>query len=218
MLLLLAAPLSLVGPKLTGPRQTLLYGSVAPHPLRVKQAIFDFAAETNGGSKASERDAAEFQVLAELLESNNSCKAPTGSMAAGAEIDGEWYQIYTSNTMGITYGNGRLMKRKLIGPLSGRVTQLVDTSFGTYRQRIQTRLGLVRGQLDAEFTPVDAFTWAVTFTRFTVSAFRLPLRSRAAEYQGEWTHTYVDANTRIMRTKRAAGGGEFLFVLRRRLR
>ena len=33
MLLLLAAPLSLVGPKLTGPRQTLLHGSVAPHPL-----------------------------------------------------------------------------------------------------------------------------------------------------------------------------------------
>lgn len=154
------------------------------------------------------------EVLASLLEQSDPGLEPA---AVGASVlDGEWDQIYTSNSFGITSGNGKWTKRELLGPLRGRVTQLVDSGRGEYRQRIQTRAGLVRGQLLASFTAVDMRTWSVEFKKFTVSVLRVPLRWRAASYQGTWTHTYVDANTRIMRTARASGGGDFLFILRRR--
>ena len=73
-----------------------------------------------------------------------------------------------------------------------------------------------RGSLLADVSPSGAQTWTVRFRKFTVSVLRrVPLRSRPAAYAGEWTHTYVDATTRIMRTRREGGGGEFLFILRR---
>ena len=203
-----------------GCRKIILYGCMSlrsstqpPHRLRVLDDIIDLAACTNGGGTATAEEAAEMEVLASLLEQSDPGLEPA---ATGTMLDGEWDQIYTSNAFGITAGNGMWTKRELVGPLRGRVTQLVDSGRGEYRQRIQTRAGLVRGQLLASFTAVDTQSWAVTFKKFTVSVLRVPLRWRAASYQGTWTHTYVDADTRIMRTARATGGGEFLFILRRR--
>ena len=156
------------------------------------------------------------EVLAEMLERQNPCPAPT---ATPSVLDGEWDQIYTDNPAGITFGNGRLMRRKLLGPFTGRVTQLIDTSAESahYRQRIQTWAGLLRGELRVDVSATSPSTWAVRFDRFTLKVLRVPVRWRSAAYEGTWTHTYVDADTRIMRAQRAGGeGAGFMFILRRR--
>ena len=216
MLFLTAHALALVGPALRGPRQHLLLGSQPPHHLRVIQSITGLAAETKGGSTASAEQAAEMELLAGMLEQQNRCKEP--ATTAPSPIDGEWDQVYTDNPVGITFGNGKLMRRKLLGPFRGRVTQLVDTAAPSaqYRQRIQTWAGLLRGELKVDVTAAGPSSWDVSFDCFTVSLLRrLPLRSRPAAYQGTWSHTYVDADTRVMRTAKK-GGGQFLFILRRR--
>ena len=59
-------------------------------------------------------------------------------------------------------------------------------------------------------------TWAVRFDHFALKVLRVPVLRRSAAYEGTWTHTYVDATTRIMRTQRAgAEGAGFMFILRR---
>jgi len=77
---LTAATLSLVGPTLTGPRQTLLYGAT-PHPLRIQEAISELAEETNRGYSASSKQKAELEVLARLLEGQHPSSAPTPTIA-----------------------------------------------------------------------------------------------------------------------------------------
>ena len=204
------------GSPLRGSRQQLLLGSQPAHPLRVNAGITWLAAETNGGSTSTPQQKAEMEVLAEMLERQNPCPAPT---ATPSVLDGEWDQIYTDNPAGITFGNGRLMRRKLLGPFTGRVTQLIDTSAESahYRQRIQTWAGLLRGELRVDVSATSPSTWAVRFDRFTLKVLRVPVRWRSAAYEGTWTHTYVDADTRIMRAQRAGGeGAGFMFILRRR--
>lgn len=202
----------LVTPRLTGPRQTLQYGGV-PHPLRLKSAISDLAKETDGGGSATPEQAAEMELMVQMLEEQNPSPAPCESAAL---MDGEWNQLYTSNAIGITYGDGNSMRRKLLGRLTGRVSQLISLEKGLYRQRIEC-WPVLRGQLRASFTVASPTTWDVSFRRFTLSALTLvPFRWRKAEYRGVWTHTYLDSDTRVMRTRREGGGGEFYFVLRRR--
>ena len=96
--------------------------------------------------------------------------------------------------------------------------QVVSLEEGTYKQRVRSRVPPVTAELTAgiriDGTPEDA--WDVAFERFEVRGAGLPLRRRSVEGGGQWTHTYLDADTRVMRTKRKGGGGEFLFVLRRR--
>ena len=86
---LTAATLSLAGPKLTGPRQTLLYGAT-PHPLRVQEAITELAEQTNRGYSASSKQKAEFAVLAKLLEGHHPSSSPT---APESVLDGTWDEI-----------------------------------------------------------------------------------------------------------------------------
>jgi len=83
-----AKPIS-VGPKLTGPRQTLLYGAT-PHPLRVQEAITELAEQTNRGYSASSKQKAEFAVLAKLLEGHHPSSSPT---APESVLDGTWDEI-----------------------------------------------------------------------------------------------------------------------------
>ena len=212
MLWPIVSALALVTPALRGPRQALLYCEDGAHPLAIKAAMVCLAKETRGGAAATAVEAAEMETLACMLEARNPTPEPAGS----ALLNGAWDQIYTSNTVGITFGDGRSMRRKLLGPLDGRVTQLVDQSRALYRQRIEAP-PYVRGELRAKFAVSGPQTWAVSFRRFTLKALLwLPVRWRRAEYEGSWTHTYLDGNTRLMRTRRAGGGGEFLFVLRRR--
>ena len=156
MLFLTAHALALVGPALRGPRQHLLLGPQPPHHLRVIQSITGLAAETQGGSTATAEQAAEMELLAGMLEQQNRCETLT---TAPSLIDGEWDQVYTDNPIGITFGNGKLMRRKLLGPFRGRVTQLVDTSAASaqYRQRIQTWAGLLRGELKVDVSVAGPF-------------------------------------------------------------
>ena len=126
---------TVAGSVLSGPRQALLYGT--PHPLRLKQSIQDLAATTNGGGDCSAKQAAEMEVLVSMLEKRN----PTENSASSSLLAGEWDQVYTSNAMGITYGDGCVMRRELIsGRLSGRVTQLIDQKRMRYRQPGQCRV------------------------------------------------------------------------------
>lgn len=205
-----------LGPPLRGSRQQLLFGSQPPKPLRVNAGITSLAAQTNGGSTATPQQKEEMECLAQMLERQNPCAAPTASPSL---LDGEWDQIYTDNPIGITFGNGRMMRRKLRGPFTGRVTQLIDTSAASaqYRQRIQTRAGLLRGELRVDVSATSPSTWTVRFDHFALKVLRVPVIRRSAAYEGTWTHTYVDATTRIMRTQRAgAEGAGFMFILRRR--
>lgn len=130
-------------------------------------------------------------------------------------------------------------------PLTGRVTQLVDLSVGEYRQRgqqprvsrgdsslqpppprlfghrqrVQSRALGLRAELRAAVAPTeDGEAWEVAFRSFTFSAAagRLPLRARETSgYEGVWRHSYVDADTRVMRTRKKGADDEWVFVLRR---
>ena len=103
---MLTAALSIatsVGSPLRGSRQQLLLGSQPAHPLRVNAGINWLAAETNGGSTSTPQQKAEMEVLAEMLERQNPCPAPT---ATPSLLDGEWDQIYTDNPAGIPSATG----------------------------------------------------------------------------------------------------------------
>ena len=201
-----------LGPPLRGSRQQLLFGSQPPKPLRVNAGITSLAAQTNGGSTATPQQKEEMECLAQMLERQNPCAAPTASPSL---LDGEWDQIYTDNPIGITFGNGRMMRRKLRGPFTGRVTQLIDTSAASaqYRQRIQTRAGLLRGELRVDVSATSPSTWAAS-DHFTLKVLRVPVlrRSAATRARGR-TLTWT---TRIMRTQRVGGGCRPTFILRRR--
>ena len=216
---------------LRGPNK-YLSGMKSPHPLPIKQAIAGLAAKTQGGSSASEEDFAEAAVLVSLLE---AASGPQRSWAArGPIIEGEWDQIFTDNAnAGTIDGDGTQSRRKLKGPISGRVQQVIeyDEPFGReippkfkYAQRARARyaLGLqaeMRASVEAQ---PDGITWAVTFDTLTWSILggRLTLRTRKLPPGGggEWRTTYLDSDTRILRSKSSRGGPLTTYVLRKSVR
>jgi len=185
----------------------------------IKIRIWDLAQRLVGGGRSqspeAEADVDAMEDLVRQLEARN----PTPDAATSPLLAGEWDQVYCSNPGGtpIVWSDGRSSRRQLAGPLAGRVTQIIDSQEGTYKQRVESRLLSTRAELTATIRPQSADSSAVEFRSFAVRAAGLRLRERSAEgYVGEWTHTYLDTNTRVMRTRRNGGGGEFLFVLRRR--
>jgi len=203
----------------------------------IKIRIWDLAQRLVGGGRSqspeAEADVDAMEDLVRQLEARN----PTPDAATSPLLDGEWDQVYCTNPGGspVVWSDGRSSRRQLAGPLCGRVTQIIDSQAGvqgtgSYKQRVQSRLLSIRAELSATIRPQGADSSAVEFRRFAVRAAGLRLRDRSAEgYVGEWTHTYLDSNTRVMRTRREGGGGggeggggedrkgEFLFVLRRRV-
>jgi len=185
----------------------------------IKMAIWALAQKLVGGGRSqspeAEADVDAMEDLVRQLEARN----PTPDAATSPLLAGEWDQVYCTNPGGtpIVWSDGRSSRRQLAGPLAGRVTQIIDSQEGTYKQRVASRLLSTRAELTATIRPQSADSSAVEFRSFAVRAAGLRLRERSAEgYVGEWTHTYLDTNTRVMRTRRNGGGGEFLFVLRRR--
>ena len=210
----LAESLSGFAAKVSKPTKKLPKAA-APIVEELKAKITALAKRTFGGAKADESEAAEMERLIGLLEGLNK---PEQEKPANL-VNGEWDQIYTSNTRGppITYADGKLAKRKMLGPIAGRLTQIISLSDGTYKQRAQA-YGLGRAEMTADLKPISATEWDVKFKRFGWSLAGVPLKSTdTSGYTGTWTTSFVDEDTRVMRTKRADGeGGEFVFVLKRR--
>ena len=123
--MLLHACLALVpGSALRGPNGYLRYVS-SPHPLPLKQALSQLAAQTVGGAAATAADAAEAAELVALLEA--AAKPVRSWPARGPAMEGAWDQVYTDNAnAGAVFADGSLTRRALKGPLSGRVQQVVS--------------------------------------------------------------------------------------------
>ena len=225
----LAAPMGRMRMCLRGPNTYLRY-TQSPHPLLLKQALAGLAARTNGGAAATDTDAAEAEVLIQLLEARGK-KAPSWE-ARGPLIKGSWDQAYTDNpNAGTTKATGGMARRRLVGPFSGRVQQLIvyEEPFGreipakfTYSQRARgswRSLGL-QAELRTSVEPKpDAETWEVRFESMTWSLLngRLRLRERPLPpgAGGVWRTTYLDHDTRVLRAQSSRGGRPTTYVLRK---
>ena len=100
----------------------------------MKEALVTLAAATTGGATATDADRAEAAALLALLE---AAAEPTGTWAQRADlIEGTWEQIWTDNPQsGTVWGNGRSSRRKLKGPISGRVVQIIKREIEPVRMR-----------------------------------------------------------------------------------
>lgn len=201
-----------------------LNGATPPQPLALKQALVALSRSTDGGARATDADAAEAADLIKLLE---SAAGPASSWADRAgQIEGAWDQVYTDNPQaGTVWSDGRRSRRRLLGPLSGRVQQVITVDAEllhfAYAQRATARLFLglqaeMRANVEAE---PDGVTWKVAFEDFGWSLLggRVPLRRRKLPpgSGGVWRTTYLDADTRILRTQSSRGGPPTVYVLRR---
>lgn len=197
-----------------------------PHPLLLRTCIERLARDTNGGASAGSAEAATMEAVVQALEATQATTALDPDLLAGT-----WNQIYTNNPAGGTVaGDGQTSRRSMIGPVSGRVTQIVRLpedagTSGRYTQRAAAGRGLLEARLDAALEPLPypgqgPLAWSVSFETFSWRALWrvLPLRARelGGKGGGEWRHTYVDANWRVMRAANRRGDGqETLYVLRR---
>jgi len=122
------------------------------------------------------------------------------------------------------WGNGRFSRRTLKGPISGRVQQVVRYTAQPlrfeYAQRARARLFLgLQAELRATVDPQpDGVTWEVAFSDFGWSLLfgRLPLRRRKKLPPGgggQWRTTYLDENTRILRSQGRRSGPPTTYVL-----
>ena len=209
---------------LHGPNTWIRYAQ-NPHPLPLKQAITQLAADTAGGVTESEADAAEMAELICLLEKAASGAQPSWETRVPLMV-GSWDQIYTDNPQaGTVWGNGFKSRRKLKGPISGRVLQLIEhkpPDGFTYAQRARSwfALGLqaeMRASVEAQ---PDGVTWRLSFDSFGWSLFggRLRLQPPKALPPGSgglWRTTYLDHDTRILRSQSSRGGNPTCYVLRK---
>ena len=104
----------------------------------------------------------------------------------GPALAGVWEQIYTDNpNAGTVAGDGKSSRRKMLGPLSGRVQQLInyeaETEEFTYVQRARSYVALglqaeLRTTVEAQ---PDGQSWSVAFDTFGWSLLggRLPLHA-----------------------------------------
>ena len=191
-----------------------------PHPMPLKAALVDLAARTRGGARATAQDAADAAVLIEKLE---LCGGIEGDWAErGPAMAGVWEQIYTDNpNAGTVAGDGKSSRRKMLGPLSGRVQQLINYEVSaetgleefTYVQRARSYVALglqaeLRTTVEAQ---PDGQSWSVAFDTFGWSLLggRLPLRCKALPEGrgGTWLTTYLDFDTRVMKAYSAGRDG-----------
>ena len=209
------AAVTLVSPKLLW-----LAAAREPHPMPLKAALVDLAAKTRGGARATAQDAADAAVLIEKLE---LCGGVEGDWAdRGPAMAGVWEQIYTDNpNAGTVAGDGKSSRRKMLGPLSGRVQQLINYEVSaetgleefTYVQRARSYVALglqaeLRTTVEAQ---PDGQSWSVAFDTFGWSLLggRLPLRCKALPEGrgGTWLTTYLDVDTRVMKAYSAGRDG-----------
>lgn len=211
--------------------------SGARSPYVLKQAVSAIAARTKGGAAATLEEAAEAALLIEELE---GCAEMRGGWPSrGPRMAGAWDQIYTTNkSAGTVSADGTSSRRRLAGPLTGRVQAVVEyaapeceygigatperTAPGfTYAQRVRSKLLLgLQAELETSVEAVnDGVSWEVSFdsVRWSVLGGRLRLWRRRLPPGGggRWRTTYLDDDTRIVRTQSRRGGPPAVYVHRR---
>ena len=154
-----------------------------------------------------------------LIEKLELCGGIEGDWSErGPALAGVWEQIYTDNpNAGTVAGDGKSSRRKMLGPLSGRVQQLInyeaETEEFTYVQRARSYVALglqaeLRTTVEAQ---PDGQSWSVAFDTFGWSLLggRLPLRCKALPEGrgGTWLTTYLDFDTRVMKAYSAGRDG-----------
>ena len=160
--------------------------------------------------------------MAELIRSlEESQPSPSAALTIGI-----WNQVYCDNLSGgITWGDGQSSRRKLIGRVTGRVTQRVlsdsadDDLPSAYEQRATFGRGLLEARLVASVTPKteNPLVWSVDFETFSWRAAGIRTKSSRLPpgRGGEWRTTYVDQGWRVMRAGNRRDDQESTYVLRR---
>lgn len=210
-----------------GASHPLIAGIANPSPSLLKTCIEQLARAARGGALITPDQLRDMEEAVQLLEQSQSGKAMDPTLACGS-----WNQIFCDNPgAGIVSGNGWSSRRKLMGPLSGKVTQIVSPGESGLPSRYQQRAALASGvlleaRLSASIVELyppsrgSGLAWDVTFETFGWSTLRgaLPLRRRQLPPGGggKWRTTYLDESWRVMRAgSRRAEGKESLYVLRR---
>ena len=196
----------------------------------IKQSLAQLGAETMGGAAASKAQHASALGLVVALEQS---REPASWAELAPLLQGEWDQVYTDNAeAGAMWSNGRFTCRKLKGPISGRVRQCISyeellLTRGapprfSYAQRARApwALGLMAEMRASVHALDDSITWKVSFDTFGWSLLGglLPLGRPMALPAGagcEWRMTYVDCDTRILRSQNNRGGPPTMYVLRK---
>ena len=193
-----------------------------PAPRTLIAQIESLSKEVRGGAAATPAQTAEMARLVSLLEESQPREA-----RSAAACQGTWSQIYCDNpAAGTTWGDGKTSRRKMIGRITGRVTQVVLPDEAGLTTSYQQRATFGRVLLEARLVaivqpqPEDDCTWSVDFESFSWRAAGglLPLRSRPMPpgRGGTWRNTYADETCRVMRAGNRRGDGkETLYVLRR---
>lgn len=205
----------------------LIAGTTNPSPPLLKACIEQLACDARGGAHVTPELLSDMNEAVQLLEASQSSVGMDATLACGS-----WNQIFCDNPGGgIVSGNGRTSRRKMVGPISGRVTQIIHPDeLGLpcrYEQRAAFMSGLaLEARLTASIVPLDQargqseLAWDVTFESFGWGSLRgaIPLRRRDLPPGGggKWRNTFLDENWRVMRAgSRRADGKESLYVLRR---
>lgn len=191
-----------------------------PDLLPLKQAIGRLAAETTGGSSATDDERKEAAALIAQLEQNS----PSGTWEErGPLIDGVWDLVYTDNpSAGTVWSDGRTSRRKLKGAILGRHQQVVTFSPPSsfqYAQRVRSHVALglqveMRASVEAQS---DGISWIVSFQDVTWSLLGGRIRLRRTQLPsgsgGMWRTTFLDGDTRILRSQSNRGGPPTTYVL-----
>ena len=161
-----------------------------------------------GAAAAAPR--AEMAALVRELEQQN----PTPRPARSPLLDGQWDQVWTDNERaGVKRATGAWSSRRLLGPITGRIT--IGSGGGVHTQRVAR--GPLRAELRARYELLDDKEWDVTFEQLVFGLSGVPLLKKKVQGGGgRWRHTFVDEDTRVMRVSNRRGGPDSTYVLRAR--
>jgi len=168
----------------------------------LKMMLEEQAGGLQNGLNASPEERESIGSIIVSLESMNEEKELTTS----PKLNGEWRLLYTTNT-GSSAGK--------IGPLVGKVTQVVDLASRSYSNNVSILPGL-SATLDATWEN-DAFSfqtlWTVIFKRLSFKVFGVAVGGKDLEQKGLWRMSFLDDSLRILHAKGGKNLPENVYVL-----